>query len=78
MNVVTTHRHEDTAHRLCGVRVQLRRRSRSTRDTDDTLASVTVVTLPAAGALELNSTAVTAGKVVEAADIVTLVFTPAY
>ena len=46
-------------------------------DTGDTLASVTVVTLPAAGKLELSGTQVTMGQSVPAANIGTLVFTPA-
>ena len=46
-------------------------------DTGDALASVTVVTLPAEGALELDGTAVTTGQSVPAADIGKLVFTPA-
>ena len=45
-------------------------------DTGDALASVTVVTLLAAGALELDGTAVTTGQSVLAADIGKLVFTP--
>ena len=45
-------------------------------DTGDALASVTVVTLLAAGALELDGTAVTTGQSVPAADIGKLVFTP--
>ena len=69
-SLVTTN--EDTAHHFAASEFNF-----EDTDTDDTLASVTVVTLPAAGALELNSTAVTAGRVVAAADIVTLVFTPA-
>ncbi len=43
----------------------------------DALASVTVVTLPAEGALELDATVVTPGQSVPAADIGKLVFTPA-
>ena len=46
-------------------------------DSGDALASVTVVTLPAEGALELDGTAVTTGQSVPAADIGKLVFTPA-
>ena len=46
-------------------------------DAGDTLASVTVVTLPAVGVLALGGTVVTADQVVEAEDIGTLVFTPA-
>ena len=45
-------------------------------DTGDALASVTVVTLPAEGALELDGTPVTTGESVPAADIGKLVFTP--
>ena len=69
-SLVTTD--EDTAHHFAADEFNF-----DDTDAGDTLASVTVVTLPAAGALALNSTAVTAGRVVEAADIVTLVFTPA-
>ena len=43
----------------------------------DTLASVTVVTLPDAGELELSGTAVDAGAEVAVADLATLTFTPA-
>ncbi len=43
----------------------------------DALASVTVVTLPAAGTLALDGAAVTAGQSVPAADIGKLAFTPA-
>ena len=46
-------------------------------DAGDDLASVTVVTLPAAGALKLDGAAVAAGREVQAEDIGTLVFTPA-
>ena len=46
-------------------------------DSGDALASVTLVTLPAAGALELGGAPVTEDEVVAAADIGTLVFTPA-
>ena len=45
-------------------------------DTGDALASVTVVTLPAEGALELDGTTVMTGQLVPAADIGKLVFTP--
>ena len=69
-SLVTTD--EDTAHHFAASEFNF-----NDTDAGDTLASVTVVTLPAAGALALNSTAVTAGRVVAAADIVTLVFTPA-
>ena len=56
-SLVTTN--EDTAHHFAASEFNF-------EDTDpgDTLASVTVVTLPAAGALALNSTAVTAGDTV--------------
>ena len=69
-SLVTTD--EDTAHHFAASEFNF-----DDTDADDTLASVTVVTLPTVGALVLNSTAVTAGRVVAAADIVTLVFTPA-
>ena len=46
-------------------------------DTGDALASVTVVTLPGSGALELDGAAVTASQVVLADDLGDLVFTPA-
>ena len=46
-------------------------------DTGDALASVTVVTLPGSGALELNGAAVTVNQVVAAGDLGDLVFTPA-
>ena len=69
-SLVTTD--EDTVHHFAASEFNF-----NDTDAGDTLASVTVVTLPAAGALALNSTAVTAGRVVAAADIVTLVFTPA-
>ena len=49
----------------------------SDADAGDDLASVTVVTLPAAGALALDGAAVVAGQAVAAADIGKLVFTPA-
>ena len=63
---------EDTAHAFAAADFNF-------ADTDPgaALASVTVVTLPAAGALTLGGTAVTAGHAVAAADIGTLVFTPA-
>ena len=68
-SLVTTD--EDTAHHFAASEFNF-------EDTDpgDTLASVTVVTLPAVGALALDGTPVTAGKVVEAVDIGKLVFTP--
>ena len=46
-------------------------------DTGDALASVTVVTLPGSGELELDGAAVTASQVVLADDLGDLVFTPA-
>ena len=49
----------------------------SDADAGDELASVTVVTLPAAGELALDGAAVVAGREVQAADIGKLVFTPA-
>ena len=63
---------EDTAHAFAAADFNF-------ADTDPgaALASVTVVTLPAAGALTLGGTAVAAGHAVAAADIGTLVFTPA-
>ncbi|WP_211825544.1 tandem-95 repeat protein [Kistimonas asteriae] len=46
-------------------------------DTGDTLQSVTVTQLPAAGTLTLNGSAVTANQVIQASDIGNLIFTPA-
>ena len=46
-------------------------------DIGNTLSSITITTLPAAGTLALNGTAVTANQVITAADIPNLVFTPA-
>ena len=46
-------------------------------DTDDTLDSVTIVTLPGAGSLELGDATVTANQEVDESDIGNLVFTPA-
>ena len=46
-------------------------------DTGDTLASITITTLPGAGSLTLNGSAVTANQVITAADIPNLVFAPA-
>jgi VCBS repeat-containing protein len=46
-------------------------------DAGDTLARVRIDSLPAAGALTLNGTAVTAGQLIDAADLPNLVFTPA-
>ena len=69
-SLVTTD--EDTAHHFAASEFNF-----NDTDAGDTLASVTVVTLPTVGALALDGTPVTAGKVVEAADIGTLVFTPA-
>ena len=68
-SLVTTD--EDTAHHFAASEFNF-----NDTDAGDTLASVTVVTLPAAGALALDGTAVTAGKVVAAEDIGKLVFTP--
>ncbi len=62
---------EDTAHTFAAAEFNF-----SDGDATDTLKSVTVVTLPAAGALALDGTAVTAGEVVPVGDIGTLVFTP--
>ena len=67
---VTTN--EDTAHHFAASEFNF-----DDTDTSDTLASVTVVTLPTAGALELDGTTVTADQVVAAEDIGKLVFTPA-
>ena len=67
--MVTTN--EDTPHTFTAAEFNF-------ADSDgDTLASVTVVTLPAAGKLELNGTQVTMDQSVPAANIGTLVFTPA-
>ncbi|MET4696342.1 retention module-containing protein [Endozoicomonas lisbonensis] len=49
----------------------------SDNDSGDTLSSVTIKTLPAAGSLTLNGSSVTANQVIAAADIPNLVFTPA-
>ena len=68
--MVTTN--EDTPHTFTATEFNF-----ADSDTGDTLASVTVVTLPAAGKLELNGTQVTMGQSVPAANIGTLVFTPA-
>ncbi len=46
-------------------------------DAGDALASVTVVTLPDAGSLALDGTPLTEGQAVPAAELATLVFTPA-
>ena len=62
---------EDTAHTFAAVEFNF-----VDSDGDDALASVTVVTLPAAGALELNGTAVMADQSVLVAGIGQLVFTP--
>ena len=67
---VTTN--EDTAHTFEADEFNF-----ADSDPGAALASVTVVTRPAAGTLALNGTAVTAGRVVPAADIGTLTFTPA-
>ena len=63
---------EDTAHTFAADEFNF-----SDGDTTDTLANVTVVTVPTAGELKLGGTAVTAGDVVPVDDIDTLVFTPA-
>ena len=68
--MVTTN--EDTPHTFTATEFNF-----ADADTGDTLASVTVVTLQAAGKLELNGTQVTMGQSVPAANIGTLVFTPA-
>ena len=62
---------EDTAHTFAEVEFNF-----VDSDGGDALASVTVVTLPAAGALELNGTAVMADQSVLVAGIGDLVFTP--
>ena len=62
---------EDTAHTFAAVEFNF-----ADSDAGDALASVTVVTLPAAGALELNGTAVMADQSVLVAGIGDLVFTP--
>ena len=62
---------EDTAHTFAAVEFNF-----ADSDGGDALASVTVVTLPAAGALELNGTAVMADQSVLVAGIGDLVFTP--
>ncbi|WP_236632958.1 LamG-like jellyroll fold domain-containing protein [Endozoicomonas elysicola] len=49
----------------------------SDQDTGDSLQSITITSLPAAGTLELNSSPVTLNQVITATDISTLVFTPA-
>ena len=46
-------------------------------DVGDSLQSIKITQLPAAGSLTLNGTAVTANQVITAADIPNLVFTPA-
>ena len=68
--MVTTN--EDTPHTFTAAEFNF-----ADADTGDTLASVTVVTLQAAGKLELSGTQVTMGQSVPAANIGTLVFTPA-
>ena len=62
---------EDKAHTFAAVEFNF-----ADSDGGDALASVTVVTLPAAGALELNGTAVMADQSVLVAGIGDLVFTP--
>ena len=68
--MVTTN--EDTPHTFTATEFNF-----ADPDIGDTLASVRVVTLPAAGKLELNETQVTMGQSVPAANIGTLVFKPA-
>ena len=63
---------EDAAHTFSSAEFDF-----TDTDAGDTLASVTVVTLPAAGELTLDSAAVAAGDTVSEADIGKLVFTPA-
>ncbi len=48
----------------------------SDQDTGDSLQSITITSLPAAGTLELNTNPVTLNQVITAADISNLVFTP--
>ncbi len=62
---------EDKAHTFAAVEFNF-----ADPDAGDALASVTVVTLPAAGALELNGTAVMVDQSVRVAGIGDLVFTP--
>ena len=62
---------EDTAHTFAEDEFNF-----ADPDAGDALASVTVVTLPAAGALALDGTAVTVDQAVPAAKIRDLVFTP--
>ena len=62
---------EDTAHTFAAVEFNF-----VDPDAGDALASVTVVTLPAAGGLALDGTAVTLDQAVPAAKIGDLVFTP--
>ena len=62
---------EDTAHTFAAVEFNF-----VDSDGGDALASVTVVTLPAAGGLALDGTAVTLDQAVPAAKIGDLVFTP--
>ena len=69
-NTVTTD--EDTAYTFAASDFNF-----DDTDTGDGLVSVTLVTLPAAGALELGGAPVTVDEVVAEEDIGTLVFTPA-
>ncbi len=48
----------------------------SDQDSGDSLQSITITSLPAAGTLELNTNPVTLNQVITAADISNLVFTP--
>ena len=69
-NTVTTD--EDTAYTFAAADFNF-----DDTDSGDALASVTLVTLPAAGALELDGAAVSVDQVVAEVDIVKLTFTPA-
>ncbi len=69
-NTVTTP--EDTAYNFTATEFNF-----ADVDLSDTLASVTITTLPADGTLALNGTAVNAGAVIAVADIPNLTYTPA-
>ncbi|MCY4451861.1 MAG: putative Ig domain-containing protein [Immundisolibacterales bacterium] len=69
-NTVTTN--EDTAYAFAATDFAF-----TDVDTGDTLQSVTVATLPGAGALTLSGATVTAGQSVPAGDLGNLIFTPA-
>ncbi len=62
---------EDSAHTF-----SLSEFAFSDLDTGDTLESIKVISLPSAGGLSLNGTAISAPQVINAADIHNLVFTP--